>query len=68
MKKQDKPVKQKKHYLRKFIKDIKMIRWPKGNVLVKSFLIVVVFAIIFTLAVFAIIFLINLSLSGMGVN
>ncbi|UUD36813.1 Uncharacterised protein [Mycoplasmopsis californica] len=67
-KKIEKPKKEKKYYLRKFFKDVKMIRWPDAKQTRTSFIIVIIFSIIFVLVVLLLMTLIGLAFSGMGVN
>ncbi|WP_027334453.1 preprotein translocase subunit SecE [Mycoplasma elephantis] len=66
--KDEKQKKPKKYYFRKFIKEIKMVRWPNAKQIKSSFVIVIIFSIIFVLVVLLLMTLIGMAFSGMGVN
>ncbi len=56
----------KKLYMRKFIKELKMVRWPNGKKMKRSMIIVLVFTIIFTLITLAITTIVNLIITSLG--
>ncbi|MDJ1646350.1 preprotein translocase subunit SecE [Mycoplasma phocimorsus] len=56
----------KKLYMRKFIKELKMVRWPNGKKMKKSMIIVLVFTLIFTLITLAITTIVNIIITSLG--
>lgn len=56
----------KKFYLRKFIKELKMVRWPSARKMKSSMIMVLTFTTIFTLITLAITTAINLIITSLG--
>lgn len=67
MEKEQKEKKPRKYYVRKFFKEIKMIRWPDGKKMKSSFIIILLFCIVFVLAVFGLSIVIDLAFKGIGI-
>ncbi|MBZ4195460.1 preprotein translocase subunit SecE [Mycoplasma tauri] len=65
MKKQEK---KKKYYVRKFIKELKRVRWPSAKKSWASFVQVIIFTIIFTLIVIGFFTLVGLAFTKTGIN